>query len=161
MNIITTTQSAKFIQSWHSANLPAGYAVVPSELDTSDFYTYNGFVTLAIDDETNTVTKMTPNVEAWEAWKASLPDPAIAKAKEVRAERDKLLADCDWTQCLDAPIDTATSTAYREYRQALRDVTEQEGFPNTVIWPTEPIKVKDIPDPIDTAVDVLLGGEDA
>lgn len=80
---------------------------------------------------------------------------------EVRSKRDKLLADTDWTQVLDAPIDAATREAYRVYRQALRDIPEQEGFPDTIIWPELPAVTKADPDPVDTAVDTMLGGETA
>ena len=82
-------------------------------------------------------------------------------AEEARAERDKLLAETDWTQVLDAPIDAETREAYRAYRQALRDIPEQEGFPDTITWPELPATTKAAPDPVDTAVDTLLGGETA
>lgn len=80
-------------------------------------------------------------------------------AEEARAERDKLLAETDWTQVLDAPIDAETREAYRAYRQSLRDIPEQEGFPDTITWPELPATTKAAPDPVDTAVDTLLGGE--
>lgn len=56
-------------------------------------------------------------------------------ADQVRAERDRLLAESDWTQVADAPVDQA---AWATYRQALRDVPEQQGFPHDVIWPVKP-----------------------
>ena len=80
-------------------------------------------------------------------------------ADEARTQRDKLLAATDWTQGLDAPIDAATREAYRAYRQALRDLPEQEGFPDTITWPELPSVTKADPDPVDTAVDTLLGGD--
>ena len=58
------------------------------------------------------------------------------KAAEVRAERSAKLAATDWTQGADTP--QATKDKYAPYRQALRDVPTQSGFPNTVIWPTQP-----------------------
>jgi len=61
-------------------------------------------------------------------------DP-VPTAEEVRAERDRLLAASDWTQVLDAPVDQA---AWAAYRQALRDVPQQEGFPHDVAWPVKP-----------------------
>lgn len=79
-------------------------------------------------------------------------------ASEVRVQRDKLLLETDWTQVLDAPIDTDTREAYRAYRQALRDIPEQEGFPHSVVWPELPAKVKADPDPVDEAIDLLLSG---
>jgi hypothetical protein len=57
------------------------------------------------------------------------------QAKNVRATRDAKLAECDWTQVADAPVDKAVCATYR---QALRDVTAQTGFPWTVEWPTQP-----------------------
>ena len=56
-------------------------------------------------------------------------------ASQIRQERNTLLADCDWTQVSDAPIN---QVAWQTYRQALRDVTSQEGFPYDVTWPTKP-----------------------
>lgn len=52
----------------------------------------------------------------------------------VRAERNKKLADCDWTQLPDAPVDAA---AWATYRQELRDITTQTD-PFNITWPTEP-----------------------
>lgn len=57
------------------------------------------------------------------------------QAKNVRATRDAKLAECDWTQVADAPVDKAV---WATYRQALRDVTAQEGFPWTVTYPEKP-----------------------
>jgi hypothetical protein len=53
----------------------------------------------------------------------------------VRTKRNGLLKDCDWTQVSDAPVD---KQAWTTYRQALRDITEQAGFPTDVIWPVKP-----------------------
>lgn len=58
-----------------------------------------------------------------------------AKESEVRQQRNALLSVCDWTQLPDAPVDHAVWAAYR---QALRDVTSQPGFPWEVVWPEQP-----------------------
>lgn len=64
------------------------------------------------------------------------PPPDLdALAAAVRQERNEKLAACDWTQVADAPVDKA---AWAAYRQALRDVTAQPNFPQSVIWPVEP-----------------------
>lgn len=60
------------MQSLHGAP-PAGYALVPDTLDVSAFYDFMGFVTLELDNVT--VTAMTGNQEALDAYKASLPEP--------------------------------------------------------------------------------------
>ena len=58
-----------------------------------------------------------------------------AKAAEVRSERNEKLKASDWTQVADAPVD---KTAWAAYRQDLRDITAQEGFPWNINWPTQP-----------------------
>lgn len=56
------------------------------------------------------------------------------KWSSVRADRNGLLAACDWSQLPDAPVD---AQAWAEYRQALRDITNQPD-PFAIIWPEEP-----------------------
>mgnify|MGYP001193246169 CR=1 FL=1 len=56
-------------------------------------------------------------------------------AAEIRERRDALLLNCDWTQAQDVPITNDARNAWREYRQALRDIPEQPGFPWDVTWP--------------------------
>ena len=57
------------------------------------------------------------------------------RAKSVREDRNKRLAECDWTQLADS---TADKAAWATYRQALRDVTKQAGFPWNIDWPVAP-----------------------
>jgi len=57
------------------------------------------------------------------------------KATEVRAQRNGLLAQSDWTQLSDS---TADKPAWADYRQELRDVPNQQGFPWQVVWPEKP-----------------------
>ena len=58
-----------------------------------------------------------------------------ALAAQARAQRNGLLAASDWTQVPDAPVDQA---AWATYRQALRDITAQAGFPTDINWPEAP-----------------------
>lgn len=60
--------------------------------------------------------------------------PVDQAASYVRLYRDELLSKTDWM----ALSDNTLSPAWATYRQALRDITEQEGFPYSVEWPTEP-----------------------
>jgi len=64
------------------------------------------------------------------------PPPVEFYEAEVRAQRSQLLAQTDWTQAADVP--QATKDKWAPYRQALRDVPQQEGFPYNVTWPTPP-----------------------
>ena len=63
---------------------------------------------------------------------------AAHEAGAVRAERNRLLRDSDWTQLADSTLDETGMVLWQAYRQALRDVPQQSGFPLTVDWPTRP-----------------------
>lgn len=63
------------------------------------------------------------------------PIPEEEMAAKVRKQRNAKLAECDWTQVADAPVDKA---AWATYRQALRDISAQAGFPWEIQWPTQP-----------------------
>ena len=70
--------------------------------------------------------------EKMAAYRASVDAQA---AERVRTERNKKLADTDWTQPADS---TANATAWGTYRAALRDLPTTDGFPHNVTWPTAP-----------------------
>lgn len=55
----------------------------------------------------------------------------------VRDERNRKLAECDWTQLGDVPSEV--SVAWQGYRQQLRDLTDQSGFPFNIEWPPTPV----------------------
>jgi hypothetical protein len=77
----------------------------------------------------------TPDATAAEqeaAYKARLD---AEQAARVRADRNARLTACDWTQLADAPVD---DLAWAAYRQELRDVPAQAGFPWEVSWPGVP-----------------------
>jgi len=57
----------------------------------------------------------------------------------AREKRDARLAATDWTQLVDCPLDDMDIVLWQSYRQALRDVPQQEGFPLNVDWPEEPV----------------------
>lgn len=77
------------------------------------------------DDEDST------KAEKEAAYQAGLDEDV---AKSVRAERDRKLAETDWM----ALSDVTLSPEMAAYRQALRDITAQAGFPNNVDWPVYP-----------------------
>lgn len=60
---------------------------------------------------------------------------ATRRADEARAERNRRLTACDWTALPDAPLGAAQKAEWAVYRQSLRDVTDQPGFPDALVWP--------------------------
>ena len=83
------------------------------------------------DDEGVTHTK----AEQEQAYQAGLDATA---AKSVRAERDRLLAETDWIVIMHTEKGTNIPAVWEIYRQSLRDITSQPGFPHNVTWPTKP-----------------------
>lgn len=70
------------------------------------------------------------------AYEALEVEHEAMKRSGIREQRNNLLKDTDWTQLPDVP--EAIRDAYTAYRQALRDVPAQEGFPNDIVWPELP-----------------------
>lgn len=59
-------------------------------------------------------------------------------AAQVRGFRNGLLSSSDWTQLPDAQLNTQEKQLWAEYRQLLREVPQQSGFPTNVAWPLSP-----------------------
>lgn len=74
-----------------------------------------------------------------DCWSTTPPPPTTEeKAAQMRAQRDGLIAGTDYLMMPDYPISDADQQAISEYRQALRDITTQRGFPDEVEWPEKP-----------------------
>jgi hypothetical protein len=63
----------------------------------------------------------------------------------VRTIRDELLGGCDWTQLTGAPLDAGEIAAWATYRQALRDVPNDQADPYAIVWPTPPFVINPPP----------------
>lgn len=112
-----------------------GHIGITKEIDPNDGVTARWTYTPPPDD----------GCYRWEAgaWLPSIEpissDPVISieeASESVRAERNDRLANTDWTQSRDVPEETAIKWA--PYRQALRDVPNQLGFPFSIEWPEKP-----------------------
>lgn len=68
-------------------------------------------------------------------WDSSAEPVRPEESEVVRRIRNMKLADSDWTQVGDAPV---SKPAWAVYRQELRDITLQAGFPENITWPEEP-----------------------
>lgn len=70
------------------------------------------------------------------------PEPEQPTSKQLahdaRAQRDARLSACDWVVIRTQELGQPVQQEWSEYRQALRDIPEQVGFPQSVDWPTEP-----------------------
>lgn len=77
----------------------------------------------------------TTKAEHETAYQADLDAKA---AESVRTQRDAKLAESDWMVIKSAETGIALAAEWATYRQALRDITEQDGFANEIDWPSEP-----------------------
>lgn len=137
------TQTGEFGLTLYQVRRAIPNASIPE--GTAEVGPFKGYVARSqpqIEWNQNVVeAKPAYGVQQWEVVPASAQeqkDRLEAKSQQVRAERDPLLSACDWTQLLDAPCSDAKVLEWRQYRQALRDITSQPGFPWTVQWPMAP-----------------------
>lgn len=119
----------------------------PASGPSDDFLTEQGFAKVSAFKDHDRATQKLVNVAAYyeapwvytvkvvDKTAEDIQAETDAQAASVRAQRNRLLADCDWTQLADS---TADKAAWATYRQALRDITAQAGFPWTVTWPEQP-----------------------
>jgi len=119
----------------------------PASGPSDDFLTEQGFAKVSAFKDHDRATQKLVNVAAYyeapwvytvkvvDKTAEDIQAETDAQAASVRAQRNKLLADCDWTQLADS---TADKAAWATYRQALRDITAQADFPWTVNWPDAP-----------------------
>ena len=120
--------------------------------EVADWCNNNGAYIEELESVTKTVTvksefpDSTGNYESHEEEKTfrrfeikEVPAPTEEElAAAIRAQRDALIAETDYLMASDYPLDEDKKAELTVYRQALRDVPEQEGFPTSVIWPEKP-----------------------
>ena len=98
-------------------------------------YSYDEYV-FTIPDRDGLEKIVQDNLEVWLAYAKA--QEAEQLAANARTQRDKLLSDTDWAQTDDAPLSSEDKESVRKYRQALRNITAQSGFPQKIVWPEKP-----------------------
>ena len=84
----------------------------------------------------NLDSRIRDNYEEW--LNKAKNDDKTQTATMVRAQRDKLLMSSDYIMCADSPFTAEQKNAWMAYRQNLRDIPEQTGFPYDINWPEKP-----------------------
>ena len=122
------------------------------QLGTCDLTSFGVYPVTAVESpsynpEAEVISQGTPVLKdgKWtQVWtKSDLSDEvkaanAAAKVDAARMNRDMLLTNTDWRVSLATEAGTTLSDEWKAYRQALRDVPAQSGFPDNITWPTEP-----------------------
>jgi hypothetical protein len=145
MNLInlTTKEYPVSIYTIRAANLNTSYPDNPNFVPEG-YALVNSTVFPDYDRNTQKVIELAPaqDGDKWQqVWKVT--ELTVEEQQKIRDEqaqgvrnrRDALLVQCDWTQLPDSPVD---QNSWKIYRQALRDITTQPGFPFDVVWPDSP-----------------------
>lgn len=122
------------LQHWGGLTPPAGFDVWPEELDTADFYAYNGFVVLTV--VRGTVVSCTPNLPAFEAWQAAR---LAARKVERIAESKTQLSDyllCHPMQWTDGQYYAITAEKQQQLTSKIMSATlaAQTSTPYSLTW---------------------------
>ena len=94
-------------------------------------YVVGPIFTDSVDDDGVVTTALYKQTE----YEASVD---ASKASSVRDQRNSKLTKCDWTQLTDSPLDADGKNAWAVYRESLRTIPQQTGFPWNVEWPSQP-----------------------
>jgi hypothetical protein len=110
--------------------------ILTNILEADGVYVIKETMHPTVDKNTHTYSWEVQSINGvWtQVWSTKQQDETVA-AKNVREERDRLLVKSDWTQVADSPVDLVSWGIYRE---ALRNIPNQEGFPFNVEWPQKP-----------------------
>lgn len=103
---------------------------VQGAIDSSIYYIENG-VAVEIPPKTSPYAVFDFTSKQW----VLVETLAIA---DILPKRQRLLASSDWTQLPNGPLTQEQQIAWATYRQQLRDITAQSGYPTNVIWPVAP-----------------------
>jgi hypothetical protein len=116
------------------ANLPAGCAAIDGMYNGNEYYVENGAV-VPMPPSPGDFWQFNFNTKQWENHKT----PEI-EGNIVRDKRLLLLAQSDWTDTVSAQtrLGATLYQAWQDYRQALRDIPAQAGYPFNVTWPNAP-----------------------
>ena len=132
MQVYKDGQVAHYKDLFKNTSFPASG---PSDAFLSSAGAYKVSVFRPYDRATQKLVPCDPVVENGFAYVVQVVDKTAeeiaadvaSKAAQVRAARDRALSASDWTQVADAPVD---QEAWATYRQALRDLPSQVGFPD-------------------------------
>jgi len=138
------------LESLREDNPTTSFPKNPSSdlLESFGLYTVNPVPMPTIDERTQFIAQNSqPHLEdgQWfRGWTVTdktadeISDYDAFMGDRMRTRRNELLEKSDWTQVPDSPLSDADKAAWATYRQSLRDISSQEGFPNSITWPTSP-----------------------
>jgi len=131
---IYVTATGEILRTVYTNNIDSqiqdGESYVAGSIDSSAYYIENN-IAVAIPPQTSPYSVFDFVTKQW------VLNENMAFA-DVLPKRQRLLYSSDWTQIPNNPLTPEQQNAWEVYRQELRDITSQSGYPFNVIWPTHP-----------------------
>lgn len=110
--------------------LDPSYSYIEGEYSGTEYYIENS-LPVEIPEKPSPYALFDFNTKEW------VLNSNLAVA-DVSKRRKQLLVSSDWTQLPNGPLTQQQQEAWAVYRQQLRDIPEQSGYPFNVVWPTPP-----------------------
>jgi hypothetical protein len=107
-------------------------AYLETEATTDQYVDINTLELVNIPEKPHDYSEFNWQTKQWQDNFEIAKDAALSK-------RQQLLIESDWTDTYSASTRLTNYNEWQIYRQALRDITKQEGYPFNVIWPTQPV----------------------
>lgn len=128
----TKPESVKIITVGDRAIIRFAENVIEEKREEETLFVYDEY---QIETKNRAMLKISveKNFEAWLVRAKQVEADVLAA--EIRDKRNKMLAETDFYFLSDRELDSAKRSALEAYRQALRDITKQKGFPKEVVWP--------------------------
>lgn len=121
-----------------------GQGVVEGSYTSQQAYVDNGVVIPYTQEQAQTKANKPSFFFVWSNDTFTWQDPRDVQQKyndavdSINIQRVELLYKSDWTQIPNNPLTTEKQQEWADYRQQLRDITSQSGYPFNVVWPTQP-----------------------
>ena len=106
------------------------YYYIEGSYDGAEYY-FDGDTPVKLPSKPSELSVFDPITKQW------VINQSLAINKVLSKRKDLLIAS-DWTQLPNGPLTTEKQTAWATYRQELRDITTQAGYPLNVVWPIQP-----------------------
>ena len=134
------------IEKLRSDNPETSFPAVMSEEELAEWgvFAVEEEITPAYNEQTESIDLQAPSLvnglwlRAWLVTSASteeMEQRKIIKSAEVRRRRNRLLSETDYSQISDFQGSEAEKLNFAQFRQQLRDLPQQEGFPFSYVWP--------------------------
>lgn len=115
---------------------------IPQQLGSNEDVIYQGStVTQYVDVDTKTLIDMPIKLHEYSVFDYATKqwqDSVELATQDALSKRLVLLQQSDWTDTASAVTRLPNYQQWQDYRQALRDVTQQSGYPLNIIWPEQP-----------------------